>query len=228
MIWEEGFEVLDELGLEGLISLIEEEVNKLSGEAWDAWVNLNYRVAADRSIHGCVEHLSVVPEKPRWRQVLLDICKIMNEAKLIYKIVGRASLALHGLHIPVNDIDIEMDKKSVYCFQEMFSKYATRKVSMKKSDFYRSHFGQFKVEGINVEVMGDLHRLEDGKWRSTFTLTTETIKVWDIPIMISWLEEETLAYLRRGNIERVCVAMKYCDPSHLLSLIRGNVATNVL
>ena len=60
-----GFEIVTVLGVEGLVSMIEDGVNALSGEAWDAWVNLNYRVAADPSIHGCVEHLLAIAVKPR-------------------------------------------------------------------------------------------------------------------------------------------------------------------
>jgi ubiquinone/menaquinone biosynthesis C-methylase UbiE len=59
-----GFEVVTVLGVEGLVSIIEAEVNALSGKAWELWVDLNYRVAPDPSIHGCVEHLLAVALKP--------------------------------------------------------------------------------------------------------------------------------------------------------------------
>ncbi len=58
-----GLELLALLGVEGLMSMIEEPVNALSGGAWDLWVDLNYRLAADPSIHGCVEHLLAVAVK---------------------------------------------------------------------------------------------------------------------------------------------------------------------
>jgi S-adenosylmethionine-dependent methyltransferase len=60
-----GLELLALLGVEGLVSMIEEVVNALRGEAWDFWVDLNYRVATDPSIHGGVEHLLAVGAKPR-------------------------------------------------------------------------------------------------------------------------------------------------------------------
>lgn len=228
MIWDKGFEVVNLLGLEGLVSRIEEEVNKLNGEAWQAWVDLNYRVAADESIHGCTEHLMVVAEKPNWRYVLPKISKKMNKVNLNYTIVGGASLALHGLKIPVKDIDIETDKDGAYYFEELFSKYVIRKVSLKSSDVYRSHFGEFSIDGTKVEVIGDLHRLEGGTWQPTWSQTRDTILLDDIPVNISWLEEETLAYLRRGKIDRVCMALNHCDHAILLNLLRRKTATNVL
>ncbi len=59
-----GFAVVTVLGVEGVISMIESGVNVLSGAAWDLWVDLNYRLAADPTIHGGNEHLLVVAVKP--------------------------------------------------------------------------------------------------------------------------------------------------------------------
>jgi len=59
-----GFAVVTVLGVEGVISMIEAGVNALSGAAWDLWVDLNYRLATDPSIHGCNEHLLAIAVKP--------------------------------------------------------------------------------------------------------------------------------------------------------------------
>jgi hypothetical protein len=40
--------------------MIDEKVNLLQGEAWEAWVDLNYRCASDPTIHGAAEHLLYV------------------------------------------------------------------------------------------------------------------------------------------------------------------------
>ena len=58
-----GLEMRTVLGVEGVVSMIEAGVNALEGEAWEMWVDLNYRLAADPSIHGCVEHLLAVAVK---------------------------------------------------------------------------------------------------------------------------------------------------------------------
>ena len=34
--------------------------------AWDAWVTLNWRLAADPTLHSGAEHLLAVAVKPRW------------------------------------------------------------------------------------------------------------------------------------------------------------------
>lgn len=57
MMQKAGFETVALMAQEGLVSMIEEKVNLLEGEAWKAWVDLNYRCASDPSIHGTAEHL---------------------------------------------------------------------------------------------------------------------------------------------------------------------------
>lgn len=59
-----GFKIKTILGVEGLVSELEEKINQLTGEAWEYWVELNYKVAADPSLHGAAEHLLVVAVKP--------------------------------------------------------------------------------------------------------------------------------------------------------------------
>ncbi len=59
----EGFEYLDMISCEGVISMIEENVNELTGKAWEMWVNLNYRLGKDPATYGGAEHLLYVGMK---------------------------------------------------------------------------------------------------------------------------------------------------------------------
>ncbi len=52
-----GFEDLDLIGCEGAISMIEEKINELKGDEFGSWVDLNYRLGKDPSLHGAAEHL---------------------------------------------------------------------------------------------------------------------------------------------------------------------------
>jgi len=58
-----GFESLDLIACEGIISMIEEKVNELTGEFWEEWVELNYRIGKDPCVHGAAEHLLYVGRK---------------------------------------------------------------------------------------------------------------------------------------------------------------------
>ena len=59
----EGFETVDLIACEGVVSMIEERINELSGELWEAWVELNYRLGRDPSLHGGAEHLLYIGRK---------------------------------------------------------------------------------------------------------------------------------------------------------------------
>ena len=61
---EAGLSVEKILAAEGLLAAIEDRgVNALEGAAWDYWVDLNYRVAGDPSLHGGADHLLVIARR---------------------------------------------------------------------------------------------------------------------------------------------------------------------
>ena len=147
LCWEAGLEVATVLGVEGLVSVIEDQaVNGLTGPAWDWWAEANWRAAPDPSLHGAVEHLLVVARNPRWRPVLREIVRRLDEANVRYTVVGGTSLALHGLPLPVKDLDIETDPAGAYRFAELFAAHIVEPVALKESRSYRSHFGRFDFD----------------------------------------------------------------------------------
>jgi SAM-dependent methyltransferase len=223
-----GLEVVTVLGIKGLASSFEDEINALSGAAWDVWVDLNYRLAADPSLHGDVERLLVVAVKPRWRTVLREIARRLSEAGVTYKIVGGTAVALHGVPAPVKDLDLETDAEGAYRFQSLFADHAVKPVALGENETYRSHFGRFDVDGVMVEVMGDVHRRAAGGWLPTATQTETAVDLDGLPVRVSWLEEGVLTYIRRGRLDRAAQCLPHCDPGRLLALLRGEQVTAVL
>ncbi|MHC4591849.1 MAG: class I SAM-dependent methyltransferase [Planctomycetota bacterium] len=59
-----GFETLDLVGCEGAISRLEELTSELAGEAWETWVDINYRLGHEPTLHGAADHLLYVGRKP--------------------------------------------------------------------------------------------------------------------------------------------------------------------
>ncbi len=225
---EAGLELVTTLGVEGLVSMIEEQVNALSDAAWKAWAELNYQLAADPSIHGITEHLLAVAIKPRWRATLRRVLPTLDAAGLPYKLVGGAAVAVHGIPLAVKDLDLEMDAEDAYRFQELFPDHVVQPVTLSEGEAYRSHFGRFDFDGVIVEVMGDLQRRENERWVPTRTQTETLVSLGDLSVCVPWLEEETLAYIRRERLERAAQCLPHCDPGRLLSLLRGEQRTKVL
>jgi S-adenosylmethionine-dependent methyltransferase len=228
LLREAGYEVRAVLGVEGLVSMIEEGVNKLQGEAWERWVELNYQVAGDSTLYGCAEHLLAIAVRPAWRAALCRLVQELDKAAIEYKVVGGAAAALHGVPIAVKDIDIETRPEDAYRFAERFAGHAVLPMSWRESESYRSHFGRFQFGDVMVEVMADLERREDDGWVPSATRTETTTEVEGIAVRTSWLEEETLAYIRRNRLERAAQCLPLCDHERLLALIRHRERTDVV
>ena len=58
--------------------------------------------------------------------------------------------------------------------------------------------------------------------------TETTVDLDGVPVHVSWLEEETLAYARRGRLGRAAECLPHCDHDRLLALLRGEQAAGVL
>jgi ubiquinone/menaquinone biosynthesis C-methylase UbiE len=58
-----GLETLMLIGCEGIVAGHEDSVNEMEGEAWERWVELNYRLGQEPSLYGASDHLLYVGEK---------------------------------------------------------------------------------------------------------------------------------------------------------------------
>ena len=59
-----GLETQKMVGCEGIVAGHEDEVNALEGEAWDAWVELNYKLGHEPTLYGASDHLLYVGRNP--------------------------------------------------------------------------------------------------------------------------------------------------------------------
>jgi hypothetical protein len=217
------------LNVEGLVSGVEHfGLNQLKGAAREWWLDLNWRMAQEPSLLGAAQHYLVVTYKPLWRTVLASIARKLNAESIPFKVVGSASVALHGIPLVAHDLDIDMDRESVYRFQQLYAGRAIKPVSFSESATYRSHFGRFDFNGVQVEVMSDLQWREGNGWRRVSDDTEVIVDVEGTAVRVPWLEEETLAYIRRGRLDRAAFCLRYCDRNRLVALIRGDVKTGAV
>jgi len=87
------------------------------------------------------------------------VLKILSEKlnRIDYVIVGSTNLALQGVNVKPKDVDILTDKKGAYSINERLKEYETLNVEWRKSKRFNSYFGKFNINGVEVEVMGELH-----------------------------------------------------------------------
>jgi hypothetical protein len=69
----------------------------------------------------------------------------------------------------------------------------------------RSHLGALLIDGIEVEIMGDIQkRLEDGSWESPVDLNSHRrfVNFEGMQVPVLSLEYEAQAYQKMGRLER--------------------------
>lgn len=133
------------------------------------------------------------------------ICHRLSECRSHWVVTGSLGLALQGLDVAVHDIDLQTDKQGAYEIEEFLDEYIMTHVHYKDSEKIRSHFGVLNINGVQVEIMGDLQKkLSDQKWEEPVNI--EAYKIWvefsgtRIPVLS--MEYEYQAYLTLKRYEK--------------------------
>jgi hypothetical protein len=75
--------------------------------------------------------------------------------------------------------------------------------------------------------MADLHWRKDDHWVPSFLSTHETVDLDGAPVSVLELEEEALAYLRRGRLERLALCLPHCDSERFRVLFQNAIANDM-
>ena len=131
---------------------------------------------------------------------------------VIWAVTGSPGFALQGVPVEVHDIDIQTDEPGAYAIERLFPGCEKRQVKLSATQTMRSHFGELLIEGIEVEVMGDIQKpLADGTWSEPTDLNRHRrfvdIEGMRIPVMS--LEYEETAYRTIGRIEKADLLKSY-------------------
>lgn len=131
------------------------------------------------------------------------ITKSLNKySDLIWAFTGGVNFYLHGINVPLNDIDIQTDKDSAYKIEKIFNIYLTKPVCFLESEKIKSHFGQLCINGLRVEIMGDIQKkLPSGEWELLKDLKVLIEKIFfnEISFPVLNLEYEAEAYELLGR-----------------------------
>ena len=143
--------------------------------------------------------------QPTYLAVLRQLFAELKESQVNWVVTGSLSFALQGLPLEPHDIDIQTDTEGAYEIERRFFSQVSRKVTFASSERMRSHFGALLIDGISVEIMGDVQkRLEDGTWEAPVDLRShrQVVPIEGIDIPVLSLAYEAQAYLKLGRLER--------------------------
>lgn len=129
----------------------------------------------------------------------------LKDTDVNWVVTGSLSFALQEVPVTPHDIDIQTDATGAYEIERYFSSFVIRSVVFSSTEKIRSHFGALMIDGIKVELMGDIQKqLADGSWEEPVDLERHKrfVEVEGMQIPVLSLEYEYEAYLKLGRFER--------------------------
>lgn len=147
-------------------------------------------------------------------QALRVIHQRLREAECVWAVTGSVGFALQGVPVNVGDIDLQTDQEGAYEIERRFSDCIVTLVGFRASDRLRSHFGSFRLQGVEVEIMGDIQkRLTDGNWESPpdLALHRRWAELEGMRVPVLSLEYEYQAYVKLGRTDKANMLRRWLD-----------------
>jgi hypothetical protein len=149
-------------------------------------------------------------------ECLQILCARVSNQDITWVLVGSTSLALQGVDVTPRDIDILTDEAGAYKINELLKDCEVKPVAYRPSDTVRSYWGEFRVNDVKVEVMGDYQERVRGKWQglSSRLATPVIIQLGGMQLPVSSLEAQLRSYESAGQdtetskIEAIRAALK--------------------
>lgn len=153
---------------------------------------------------------------PAFLDVLHQLYTRLNGTDINWAVTGSLCFALQGVPMPeVHDIDLQSDAAGAYDIERLFAENVSRKVEWSAARTIRSHFGALLIDGVKVELMGDVEkRLGDASdWEAPPDLrqVKRFVQVDEMRIPVMDLEYEYQAYLDMGRAARAKLLRAWLD-----------------
>jgi|SRR6185312_1281168 len=140
-----------------------------------------------------------------YSKALRRVYKSLQERPVNWVVTGSCGFALQGVPVTPDDIDLQADLAGALAIEQLLSKYVVQKVRFSTTEKIRSHFGELLINGVKVEIMGDVQkRIEDGSWEKPVELERykRFIEFRGMKIPVLTLEYEYEAYMKLGRLEQ--------------------------
>ena len=144
-------------------------------------------------------------------QIIQLITRSLAKSDIIWAFTGSTSFNLQGIDFPPSDIDIQTNQSGAYQIEEIFHQYSIKPVQFSTTETIRSHFGTVNIQGISVEIMGDIEKYVDNNWGTPPNLVEhrQFISIYDLQIPVLSLQYEVEAYRKMGRIQKADMLQAY-------------------
>ncbi|UCG03133.1 MAG: hypothetical protein JSW11_03915 [Candidatus Heimdallarchaeota archaeon] len=151
---------------------------------------------------------------PIYLKALKSLIYRLESSNIIWGVTGSLSMALQGVPVVPNDIDIQTDEKGAYEIQKLFKDHIIKPINFSGNSMIKSHFGSIRVCDILIEIMGGVQKLlPNGSWEPAVDIQPhrQFIKLKGMHIPVLSLKYEESAYRKLGRIERADLLKKYLE-----------------
>jgi hypothetical protein len=139
-------------------------------------------------------------------EALRILTKRLSGSAINWAVCAGTGIWLQGVKIEPKDIDIIVcTKDDTERLAERLKKFEIEPIKRVEKENYDAYEGKFKVNGIDVQVMGELVNKVPGcdLWSETKGLSAKrTLIVDSMRIPVISLAQEYNAYLKRGKLEK--------------------------
>ncbi len=146
-------------------------------------------------------------------KVLHMLYERLKGSDVNWVVTGSLGFALQGVPVEPHDIDIQTDREGAYEIQRLFSRCVIEPVKFKESERIRSHFGALRIDGIEVEIMGDIQKKVGNQWETPVDIKRyrHFVEIEGMRIPVLDLEYEYQAYLKLGRIEKAEMLKRFLE-----------------
>lgn len=122
----------------------------------------------------------------------------METSNVRWVLAGSLSLALQGVKVEPNDMDLLTDRRGAFRINAILKKYEKKEVTYSETEKVSSFLGIFEIQGVKVEVMGAYRERQGARWVSLSKRleNPRIIGIDGVRIPVSPIEDQLASYRR--------------------------------
>ncbi len=144
--------------------------------------------------------------------VLKRLAQKLNSMQIIWNVGASCMLYLRGIVKDFDDIDIMVQEQDALSVRKTFETLGVLQPSTKTNHYQTTHFYEFIIDGVDVDVMAGYKVVSDGRVFE-FPLTNEQmsdkIKLDEININLASINDWLSYYRVMGRDQKVEIIEKY-------------------
>lgn len=116
-----------------------------------------------------------MPISPAFANAITIIAQIGQGTQYAFR--GTTSLVLQGYAMGLQDIDLLANRGSAEILDRGLANFVVSPLQYSQTSQHKSYFGQYKIDGVLVEIMGEWQIKNRGVWSEIFDASPSQITV---------------------------------------------------